>query len=182
MDPFRNSFIDDSTNDDLNYARATIKRAIDSTADPEVVQMNLASIPGLTDDGLTTHLVQTCEDRADALAVVDLAGGFTPRAEGREVVRNNTAGALNTIITNLRNRGLNSSYGCTFYPWLRARDSINGAMLWVPPSVAAGNLLKLAEEDTGLVCPSWIQPRRPYRRRSRNPHRRRFAPVATHRP
>jgi hypothetical protein len=154
MDPFRNSFIDDSTNDDLNYARATIKRAIDATADPEVVQMNLASVPGLTDDGLTTHLIQTCEDRADALAVVDVAGGFTPRAEGREVVRNNTAGALNTIITNLRNRGLNSSYGCTFYPWLRARDSINGAMLWVPPSVAAVGTFSSSQKKTQV----WFAP------------------------
>ena len=154
MDPFRNSFIDDSTNDDLNYARATIKRAIDATADPEVVQMNLASIPGLTDDGLTTHLIQTCEDRADALAVVDLAGGFQPRAEGREVVRNNTAAALNTIITNLRNRGLNSSYGCTFYPWLRARDSINGAMLWVPPSVAAVGTFSSSQKKTQV----WFAP------------------------
>ena len=59
MDPFRNTFIDDSTNEDLNYARSTIKRAIDATADPEVVEMNLASVPGLTDDGLTTHLIQT---------------------------------------------------------------------------------------------------------------------------
>lgn len=154
MDPFRNSFIDDSTNDNLNYARATIKRAIDATADPEVVQMNLASIPGLTDDGLTTHLIQTCEDRADALAVVDLAGGFQPRAEGREVVRNNTAAALNTIITNLRNRGLNSSYGCTFYPWLRARDSINGAMLWVPPSVAAVGTFSSSQKKTQV----WFAP------------------------
>ena len=154
MDPFRNSFIDDSTDDDLNYARATIKRAIDATADPEVVQMNLASIPGLTDDGLTTHLIQTCEDRADALAVVDLAGGFQPRAEGREVVRNNTAAALNTIITNLRNRGLNSSYGCTFYPWLRARDSINGAMLWVPPSVAAVGTFSSSQKKTQV----WFAP------------------------
>jgi hypothetical protein len=154
MDPFRNSFIDDSTNDNLNYARATIKRAIDATADPEVVQMNLASVPGLTDDGLTTHLIQTCEDRADALAVVDVAGGFTPRAEGREVVRNNTAGALNTIITNLRNRGLNSSYGCTFYPWLRARDSINGAMLWVPPSVAAVGTFSSSQKKTQV----WFAP------------------------
>ncbi len=154
MDPFRNSFIDDSTDEDLNYARATIKRAIDATADPEVVQMNLASVPGLTDDGLTTHLIQTCEDRADALAVVDVAGGFTPRAEGREVVRNNTAGALNTIITNLRNRGLNSSYGCTFYPWLRARDSINGAMLWVPPSVAAVGTFSSSQKKTQV----WFAP------------------------
>jgi len=154
MDPFRNSFIDDSTNENANYARATVKRAIDSIADPEVIEMNLASVPGLTDDGLTTHLIQTCEDRADALAVVDLAGGFTPRAEGRTVVRNNTSTALNTIIVNLRNRGLNSSYGCTFYPWLRARDSINGAMLWVPPSVAAIGTFSSSQRKTQV----WFAP------------------------
>ena len=154
MDPFRNSFIDDSTNENLNYARATIKRAIDAVANPEVVEMNLASVPGLTDDGLTTHLIQTCEDRADSLAIVDLAGGFTPRAEGTAVFRNNTAAALRTIVTNLRNRGLNSSYGCTFYPWLRARDSINGALLWVPPSVAALGTFSSSQKKTQV----WFAP------------------------
>tara|TARA_B100000700_G_scaffold150974_1_gene167622 strand:- start:24903 stop:27773 length:2871 start_codon:yes stop_codon:yes gene_type:complete len=154
MDPFRNTFIDDSNDEDLNYARSTIKRAIDATADPEVVEMNLASVPGLTDDGLTTHLIQTCEDRGDALAVVDVAGGFSPRAEGRQITRNNTSAALNTIITNLRNRGLNSSYGCTFYPWLRARDSINGAMLWVPPSVAAIGTFSSSQRKTQV----WFAP------------------------
>jgi len=154
MDPFRNSFIDDSTNENNNYARATIKRAIDAVADPEVVEMNLASVPGLTDDGLTTHLIQTCEDRADALAVVDVAGGFTPRAEGRTLVRNNISSALTQVITNLRNRGLNSSYGCTFYPWLRARDSINGAILWVPPSVAAIGTFSSSQRKTQV----WFAP------------------------
>ena len=154
MDPFRNSFIDDSTNENLNYARATIKRAIDSIADPEVVRMNLASIPGCTDDGLTSHLLQTCEDRADSLAVIDIAGGFTPRAEGRTLVRNNTAGALATLMTNLRTRGINSSYACTFYPWLRARDSINGALLWVPPSVAALGTFSSSQKKTQV----WFAP------------------------
>ena len=154
MDPFRNSFINDSTNENLNYARATIKRAIDAVADPEVVSMNLASIPGLTDDGLTSHLYQTCEDRADALAVIDLPDGFTPRAEGRTVVRNNTAAALNNVITSLKARGINSSYACTFYPWLRARDSINGALLWVPPSVAAVGTFSSSQKKTQV----WFAP------------------------
>jgi len=154
MDPFRNSFIDDSANENLNYARATIKRAIDAIADPEVVTMNLASIPGCTDDGLTSHLYQTCEDRADSLAVIDIAGGFTPRHEGRTVVRNNTAAALTTLMTNLRTRGINSSYACTFYPWLRARDSINGAMLWVPPSVAAIGTFSSSQKKTQV----WFAP------------------------
>jgi hypothetical protein len=75
IDPFSAaSFAMGSAPTEANsYSFFSIKRAIDSVADPEVVEMNLASIPGQTQDGLTTHLVRTCEDRGDALAVIDLA-------------------------------------------------------------------------------------------------------------
>ena len=156
MDPFANRIMNGVTNitDQTSYQFNSIRRSVDSTADAEVVQMNLASMPGITQTGLTTSLINLCEDRADALAVVDLPNGFSPRAEGTAVARNNTASEVKSAITNLRSRGLNSSYGCTFYPWVRSRDTINGAMVWLPPSVAALGTFSSSQRKTQV----WFAP------------------------
>ena len=155
LDPFRNSQWSGTTpTDDNSYTFNTIRRSIDSLADPEVVEMNLATIPGLKQPGLTSQLINLCEDRADALAVIDLEGGYKPRAEGTTSARNNTAAELATVINNLRTRAINSSYACTFYPWLRCRDTINGAMVWLPPSVAALGTFSSSQKKTQV----WFAP------------------------
>ena len=134
-EPFRNNALEDTT-EFTSYANNSIKRAIDSVADPEVAEMNLAVIPGLTNEGLTTHLINTCEDRADALAIIDLKGGFVPKTENA-LGFSSRVGSTATTLSNLKSRGINSSYGCAYYPWIQIRDSINGALLWAPPSIAA---------------------------------------------
>lgn len=154
MDPFANRTMSSTASDTNSYEFFSIRRAIDSVADPEVVEMNLAAVPGLTQDGLTTHLVRTCEDRADALAVIDLPGAFTPREESTAINRNNTSANITTLVNGLRDRGLNSSYGCAYYPWVRARDTINGAFLWLPPSVAAIGTFSSSQRRTQV----WFAP------------------------
>jgi hypothetical protein len=135
-DPFRNSAISGKTQFN-HYAYNSIKRAMDSIADPEVVEMSVASMPGLTNEGLTAHLVNICEDRADALAVIDLKGGYLPPSENaNDEASRHSSTAVSTTISNLRNRGLNSSYGCAYFPWVRIKDTISDATLWAPPSVA----------------------------------------------
>jgi len=154
MDPFGNTALSGTPTDKTNYVFNSIRRAIDSVADAEVVEMNLASIPGLTQEGLTTNLVRVCEDRADALAVIDLPDAFTPREASTAVNRNNTESTITTIINALRSRNLNSSYGCAFYPWVRARDTINGAFIWIPPSVAAIGTFSSSQRKTQV----WFAP------------------------
>jgi len=159
MDPFNSSTraacIPTTATNLTSYSFNTYNRVIDAISDPEVVEMNLAAAPGLTNSGLTTKLVRTCEDRADALAVIDLPFGYTPRESS--VVSNprqNTESTIRNNINNLRNRSLNSSYGCTFYPWVRARDTINGTFVWVPPSVAAIGTFSSSQRKTQV----WFAP------------------------
>ena len=78
-DPFRNSGL--GTTEIGDYAFYSIKRAINTVADPEVVECNAISMPGLTNETLTKHLIDVCEERADALGVIDVTGGFQPRHE-----------------------------------------------------------------------------------------------------
>jgi len=152
MDPFANRAI--GASESTSYEFYSIRRAIDSTADPEVVQMNLAAKPALTNNVLTTHLIRTCEDRADALAVVDLPDNYVPREESTAAVRNNNDSNIRQAILNLRDRQLNTSYGCTFYPWVRARDTINGTMVWLPPSIAAIGTFSSSQRKTQV----WFAP------------------------
>ncbi len=154
MDPFSGVRMGGSATDTSSYAFFSIRRAIDSAADPEVVEMNLAAIPAQTQDGLTTHLVRTCEARGDALAVIDLPDAFVPREDGTEIDRNNTQSTITTLVNGLRSRNLNSSYGCAYYPWVRGRDTINGAFVWLPPSVAAIGTFSSSQRKTQV----WFAP------------------------
>tara|TARA_R110000824_G_scaffold31733_7_gene103001 strand:+ start:2413 stop:5403 length:2991 start_codon:yes stop_codon:yes gene_type:complete len=156
MDPFRNSIMSgiSGINDRNSYQFNSIRRAADSVADPEITQMNLLSAPGVTNEALTTNLIRICEDRADALAVIDLPDGFQPRQESTSSARNNSASTITQAIANLRARGLNTSYGCTFYPWVRARDTIGGQLLWLPPSVAAIGTFSSSQRKTQV----WFAP------------------------
>jgi hypothetical protein len=70
-EPFRNTLLDGQT-EYTHYAYASIKRAIDTVADPEVVECNLMAVPGITESTLTDHLIDVCEERADAMAIIDL--------------------------------------------------------------------------------------------------------------
>jgi len=65
-----------------------------------------------------------------------LLGTYVPSTENTsdEATR---LGNISTTISNLKSRGINTSYGCAYYPWVQVRDNINGAVLWVPPSVPA---------------------------------------------
>ena len=115
--------------------------------------MNIATIPGVTNAQLTTHLMNVCEDRGDALAVVDIESVYTAEAEGTESVTERK-GTVSQAVTSLRARGLNSSYGCTFYPWVQIRDENSGRIFWVPPSVPMLGVFASSEAKSEL----WFAP------------------------
>jgi len=151
-DPFRNARFSSPT-EKTDYAFNSIKQAIDSVKDPEVVECNLMVVPGITQTGLTSHLLTVCEDRGDALAVIDLEGDYVPSHENKSGEVSN-AGDVATTVTNLKNRGINSSYGCAYYPWVRIKDTVNGSDLWAPPSIAAVGTFASAEKKSEL----WFAP------------------------
>jgi phage tail sheath protein FI len=50
--------------------------------------------------------------------------------------------------------GVNSSYGCAFYPWVKIRDNVNDALLYVPPSVVALGTLSSSQRKSAV----WFAP------------------------
>lgn len=153
-DPFNNADMEGAT-ETTNYAFNSVKRAIDCVADPEVVECNILTMPGLTHEGLTSHILTVCEDRADCLGIIDLKGGFIPKTENNSG-DSSTAnrGDVTTVIDNLKARGINSSYGCAYYPWVQARDTIQGSTLWMPSSVVGLGTMASSENKSEL----WFAP------------------------
>jgi len=153
-DPLYNAGLSGGT-EDTSYAYHTVRRAIDTVADPEFINMNLLTMPGLTNDSLTTHMIDVCEARADAMALIDLANVYIPAHERYYSDRKDRIGTTpNQAATDLRARRLDSSYGATFYPWVQTRDENNGQLLWIPPTVAMMGVLASSERATQV----WYAP------------------------
>jgi len=140
-DPLRDGFLTNATTTQTainNYGHNTVEKAINTVADPEFVEMNMLSAPGIVNEQLTEKVLNVCEDRGDAIGVIDLRGVYQPFTENYNDFKTRvTQTSLDSCITSLRDRNINSSYGCTYYPWVQIRDSLTGQFLWAPPSVAA---------------------------------------------
>ena len=113
----------------------TMVKAISSVSDAEFIEYNILSAPGIEEKGLTDRLLQTAEGRGDALAVIDMPGIYTPATSE---FRNNEAARVEDIsglVAEVKGRAYNSSYGCTYAPWILIQDGA-GKPLWLPGSVA----------------------------------------------
>ena len=156
-EPFNNRYLatrnSSSPREYYNYAFNSVKRAIDAIADPEVAEYNLMLAPGIHDAGLTSHMINVCEDRGDALAIIDLEGDYTPPTENTQSVENRK-GTVADVVNNLEQRSLNSSYGCAYYPWVQIRDPQGGNFIWAPPSIAALGTFASSEKTAEL----WFAP------------------------
>jgi hypothetical protein len=155
-EPFNNTDALSSTaTETTSYAYYSVKKALDSIADPEVVEYNLSAMPAITNTALNDYMIELCEDRGDSLAVVDLPSVYVPAVDAGssnsyEPVRYTPQNAIDTLKT----RGVNSSYACGYFPWIQMRDTINDTILWAPPSIAALGTFSSSESKSKL----WFAP------------------------
>lgn len=155
-DPFNMAVVDADATTRNSYAYASIDRALELIRDPEALEMNLAAMPGISNTSLTQKLVQVCEARADALAVIDLPDVYVPPAQTSctsfQQRVNNTTPAKSARA--LKARQINSSYGAAYYPWVKVRDTINSRNVWAPPSVVALGVMAYTEQRNDV----WFAP------------------------
>ena len=151
-EPFNNTDLAGTTESSY-YANYSIRAALNSVRDEEVVEANLITIPGLTDPTLTKEVIALAEERQDVLGLIDIEGGYTPDTENSSTAVTRR-GNLKTALTKVKNRQLNSSWGCAYYPWLYITDGRSGATVDVPPSVAAVGAMALSDKE-GAV---WFAP------------------------
>lgn len=156
-DPLRNTILTDlsSPTETNSYVYNTLNRAIDTISDPETLVTDVVAIPGMTYEALTTKLIQTCEARADALAIIDLPNVYIPEQEQYfSNKRSRYTGTTTGVAFALKERGLNSSYGATYYPWVQIRDTISNQLVFVPPSVVALGAMSYGQRTQEL----WFAP------------------------
>ena len=144
--PFNNNIIKGKSTAN-HYAYASIDRAIELVKNAEAVEHNLALMPGITNDSLTTKLVRACEDRGDSMAIIDLESVYVPPFEDActsfdKRIQTTPERASAALVK----RQLNSSYGATYYPWCKIRDDQSSRDVWVPPSVVALGVMAYTEK------------------------------------
>ena len=154
-EPLRNSLMSDSSTEKNSSVYYTYSRAIDTCADPESLVTDIITVPGLTLTGLTNKLIQTCENRADALAIIDLPSVYTPEQEAKVTSKTSRySGTVTGVASALKARGLNSSYAATYYPWVQIRDTLSNRSVFVPPSVVALGAMSYGQATQEL----WFAP------------------------
>jgi phage tail sheath protein FI len=119
-----------------------------------MVDMNLIAMPGITESTLTNRLMNVCEDRGDALAIIDPEGGYVPSTENTSTKVTNR-GTATSVISNMRTRKPDSSYAAAYYPWVQINDPNSNHLIWVPPSVIMMGTIANSENSTGAP---WFAP------------------------
>jgi hypothetical protein len=152
-EPFRNAgWTSDSTK--LNSATFnSVQRAIHTIADPEAVECNIIMAPGITNTQITDLVLNTCAERADALGIIDIENVYVPETENTSDY-STRKGSVTEAVSSIQTRDLNTSYGCTYYPWVSILDRRVSRQLLVPPSVIALGTLASSEAKSEL----WFAP------------------------
>jgi len=150
--PFRNNLLSSKTELN-NYAFNSVRRAIDSVSDPDVLDINVLTVPGITEQQLTDHVLNVSEQRGDTLGIIDVEGGFVPSTDTSSA-ETSRKGSVSSTVSTVETRRYNTSYGCAYYPWVLVRDDTTNATVWMPPSVVALGTMAYTEATTEL----WFAP------------------------
>ena len=132
--------------------------AIDTFANPEAITINLFATPGIN-WAYQTALVQDTiemieEQRTDTLYVID-----SPQATVDNVAVIGDGGkadvvAAENIVDLLDTAEIDSSYSCTYYPWIQMRDTVNNVNIYIPPT---GEVVKAMAFTDNTSFP-WFAP------------------------
>jgi len=97
-------------------------QGIDTFANPEAVDINIFSTPGINfydHSSLTSYAIDMIEeDRADSLYVISPPN----------------YGTSDEIIDALDGVAIDSNYSATYWPWIQVRDVDNAVQLYLPPT------------------------------------------------
>lgn len=108
--------------------------ALDIMADATEVDIQLMAIPGIKANVITDRALLVAENRFDALCIIDPQTYDTSNAL---VTGSGQTPSVRYTVTNFRNRGLNTSFGATYFPDVIMRDTLGDTIRTVPASVAA---------------------------------------------
>ena len=130
--------------------------AINTFSNPERVTINVFATPGINWANNTTLVQNTIdmieEQRTDTLYVIDSPDSSvepTISDKGRSDVI-----ACEDIVDLLSTTDIDSSYACTYFPWIQIRDTQNNVNLYLPPT---GEVVKAFAYTDNVKFP-WFAP------------------------
>ena len=120
------------------FAAADYVTAINLLANADEYQFNLIIAPGVTlANGAADDLISLCENRGDAIAIVDT------QTYGGTVTGATTAAVAST-----------SNYAATYWPWVQVFSSNLGRQVWVPASTVMAGVYAFNDQ----VGAEWFAP------------------------
>jgi len=128
--------------------------AINTFANPEEVTINIFATPGInwSDQNIlvldTINMIQT--QRTDTLYVIDTPDVEIPKTIGNK----QDVLASQEIVDLLDTSGIDSSYACTYFPWIQLRDTQNNVNVYIPPT---GEVVKAMAFTDNTSFP-WFAP------------------------
>lgn len=129
---------------------------IDTFSNPEQVTINLFATPGVNwsdQNVLVQNTIEMIEQqRTDTLYVIDSPVGVINTTIGdggkADVV------AVTALVALLDDAEIDSSYSCTYYPWIQMRDTQNNVNVYIP---ATGEVVKAMAFTDNIKFP-WFAP------------------------
>tara|TARA_Y100000592_G_scaffold186_1_gene259 strand:+ start:10252 stop:14868 length:4617 start_codon:yes stop_codon:yes gene_type:complete len=127
------------------------RRAVDVLSDKSAAEFQLLVIPGQRSSKISDYAISACEDRFDAMLVMDIVqkdsqGRFIEDSEVRPHVRN--------TISEFKNRALDTSFAAAYFPDVLMRRPSDNAEIIVPPSV--GMIGVMSRNDS--IADPWFAP------------------------
>lgn len=127
---------------DLSSANASgyaaYKKALDILSNKDAYRFNVIVLPGVIEQyhsTVTAYAQSLADSRKDCVYLRDLTG-----------VNETVSTAVSTVA------GLDSSYGATYYPWVKVKDIQSGKDSFMPPTV----IVPQAVAYTDKVAASWF--------------------------
>jgi len=111
---------------------ASYRKAIDVLKNKSDADIQILSIPGLRDPGVTDYAIEAVEKRFDALYIMD-----PEEKDVNSLIITGTANVnVTNTVTNFQSRGLDSSFAAAYFPDVVITDTATKTNVKCPPSVA----------------------------------------------
>lgn len=109
--------------------------AINTFSNPEQITINVFATPGINwadQNVLVQNTIEMIEtQRTDSLYVIDSPDSNIPMTIGND---KNDVVAAQDMVDLLDGASIDTSYGCTYFPWIQMHDSYNNVNVFLPPT------------------------------------------------
>lgn len=126
-----------NSDDETLLGVVSLKRAVDTIANPDAFDMNLLGIPAIHCLKVVDYARLTVNNRQDAMYVMDVTGA-----------------SVSEVVGQLAGRQLDDNYTACYYPDLKLNDTNNNKIVRVAPSVAVLGAIAFSDR----VSQPWFAP------------------------